>query len=274
VASVFSVLDLLRPLHRAETGGATLALPDSDDQLRYELELLQLADDRDLPRRFLSTDRTTVRLSVWLHDVGSRTAAEVAATLVEEGARLLGPGYRLVPTGSFYQMTRDSNRLVADMVKSFSLSLGMVLLAILALLRSWRLTLLAMIPNLVPILWTVGLMGWLGIDLSTGTAMIGAVVIGLAVDDTIHYMVHYRRVYAGVVSQAVTTTTLRTGRALMIASLVLVFGFWVGCLGSFKPTIYFSLLVGGTLLGALVCDLLVLPACLVLGCPTRKENPA
>jgi len=114
-------------------------------------------------------------------------------------------------------------------------------------------------------------MGFCGIDLSTGTAMIGAVVIGLAVDDTIHYLVHYRRIYNGVVSEAVLATTTQTGRALMIASLVLAVGFWVGCFSSFKPTIYFSLLVGGTLIGALVCDLLVLPACLMLNCPTRKE---
>lgn len=273
VASVLSILPLLRQLHRAESGGDRLDLPANDDDLRYALELIELAPDHDLPRRLLTADRATARLSVWLHNVGSRAAAEVAATLVSRGGALLGPDYRLVPTGSFYQMVEDSNRLVTDLAVSFALSLGMVMLAILALLRSLRLTLLAMIPNVIPILWTIGLMGWLGIDLSTGTAMIGAVVIGLAVDDTIHYMVHYRRVYAGDASQAVTITTLRTGRALTIASLVLVLGFWVGCLGSFKPTIYFSLLLGGTLLGALACDLLVLPACLVLGCPTRKEKP-
>jgi predicted RND superfamily exporter protein len=115
-------------------------------------------------------------------------------------------------------------------------------------------------------------MGYCGIDLSTGTAMIGAVVIGLAVDDTIHYLVHYRRIYAGVASEAVMITTTQTGRALMIASLVLAVGFWVGCFSSFNPTIYFSLLVGGTLLGALICDLLVLPACLILNCPSRKKQ--
>jgi predicted RND superfamily exporter protein len=147
----------------------------------------------------------------------------------------------------------------------------MVLLTILVLLRSLWLTLLAMIPNVVPIVWTVGLMGYCGIDLSTGTAMIGAVVIGLAVDDTIHYMVHYRRVYRGDVGLAVMTTTTDIGRALMIASLVLAAGFWVGCFGSFKPTVYFSLLVGVTLCGALACDLLVLPACLLLGWPGRRE---
>ena len=271
VANVYSILTLLRQVHRAETDGVLSQLPDDPDQLRYEFDLMAMAPDQFLQRRFLSPDRATARVSVWLHDIGSRKAADVVDELDVYGRALFGDGYRLTPTGSFYQLTQDSNRLVADMLKSFALSLSLVMLAILVLLRSPRLTLLAMIPNLIPILWTFGLMGYFGIDLSTGTAMIGAVVIGLAVDDTIHYLVHYRRVYAGVVSEAVTETTTRVGRALMIATLVLAFGFWVGCLGSFKPTIYFSFLVGGTLFGALICDLLVLPACLMLGCPTRRE---
>lgn len=271
VAKVFSILTLLRQLHRAEGGGEGPDLPDNDDQLQYELDLLGMAGDQQMQSRFLTPERQAARISVWLHDIGSRAAETVTKTLEKEGREIFGPGYRLTPTGSFYAMNRDSNRLVTDMVKSFSLSIALVLLSILVLLRSLRLALLAMIPNIMPMLWTIGLMGFCGIDLSTGTAMIGAVVIGLAVDDTIHYLVHYRRIYKGVVSDAVLATTTRTGRALMIASLVLAVGFWTGCLSSFKPTIYFSLLVGGTLLGALVCDLLVLPACLMLNCPSRKE---
>ena len=271
VANVFSILTLLRQLHRAENGTNSHGLPTNDDELRYELELLSLAEDQHMQSRFLTSDLQTARVSVWLHDVGSHSAAVVTDNLLNQGRALFGPDYRLTPTGSFYQMNLDSNRLVADMIKSFSLSICLVLLSIQVLLRSLRLTLLAMIPNVIPILWAVGLMGFCGIDLSTGTAMIGAVVIGLAVDDTIHYLVHYRRIYAGVASDAVMATTTQTGRALMIASLVLAVGFWTGCFSSFKPTIYFSLLVGGTLIGALICDLLVLPACLILNCPTRKE---
>jgi len=271
VAKVFSILTLLRPLHRAERGSEGPDLPGNDDELHYELDLLSMAEDRQILNRFATPGLQAARISVWLHDIGSRSAETVTETLVAEGRALFGPDYRLTPTGSFYAINRDSNSLVADMIKSFSLSIALVLLSILILLRSLRLTLLAMIPNILPILWAVGLMGFCGIDLSTGTAMIGAVVIGLAVDDTIHYLVHYRRIYRGVVSDAVLATTTQTGRALMIASLVLAVGFWVGCLSSFKPTIYFSLLVGGTLLGALICDLLVLPACLVLNGPTRQE---
>jgi len=271
VSGVLSLLTLLRPLQRAESGGDSLVLPDNQDELELLLELLTLSPDQQLVRKFMASDRATTRLSVRLPIIGSQDAVALTWRLQRLADEVFGEGYRLTPSGSFYQVASDSNGLVSDMLRSFSLSLTLVMLSILVLLRSLRLTLLALIPNLIPILWAVGLMGYAGIDLSTGTAMIGAVVIGLAVDDTIHYLVNYRRVFSGEPSRAVFATTTGTGKALTISSLVLALGFWVGCLGSFWPTIYFSLLVGGTLLAALLCDLVVLPAVLVLNCPRRKE---
>ena len=191
--------------------------------------------------------------------------------ILEQGQKIFGRPYSLKATGSFFQVTQDSNRLVLDQVKSFSLALAMVMLTILVLFRSLKLMLLLLIPNLIPLLWIRGLMGWLGIDLSTGTAMIASVVIGLAVDDTIHYLARYRREYKKDCRQAVTCTTTGVGRALTVSSIVLVFGFWVGDFGSFKPTVYFSLLAGGTMIGAWVCDLIVLPACLYLTDPVRRR---
>jgi predicted RND superfamily exporter protein len=139
-----------------------------------------------------------------------------------------------------------------------------VFVAIGVLLRSARLTVISFVPNVMPIVWTGGMMGWFGIDLSTGTAMIASSVIGLVVDDTIHYLDHYRHEYRGDARAAIEKTTAEVGAPLLINNLVLVLGFWVGCFGSFKPTIYFSLLSGVTMITALVCDLFVTPASLVL----------
>ena len=139
--------------------------------------------------------------------------------------------------------------------------------------RTAELMLLSIIPNLGPVIWTGGLMGALGIDLSTGTAMIASVVIGLAVDDTIHYLTRFRREESRGTREAIHRATTRTGRALVISSVVLVVGFWVGALGSFKPTLYFSLLTGLAMISALACDLLVLPATLVLLDRRSKAEP-
>ena len=274
IAKAFSILPLLRQVQRAETGSTELQLPTTADDLHYDLELLATADGRDQAGQFLTLDRKTARMTLLFHDVGSHAALRVVRDLERSAREIFGSAYRLVPTGSYYQVILDSAQLVNTMLKSFGLSLLTVMLAILVLLRSVRLTLLAMIPNLIPIVWTLGVMGALGIDLSSGTVMIGAVAFGLAVDDTIHYLVCYRRLQGLGASNAVQATTTGIGRALLITTLVLVLGFWTGCLGSFKPTIYFSFLVGGTLLGALVCDLLVLPASLVLWArPLREGAP-
>jgi predicted RND superfamily exporter protein len=170
----------------------------------------------------------------------------------------------VIPTGDNYQLATDSNRLVASVANSFILSLVMVFIPIFILFRSMKLLALVLLPNLIPLAWTAGLVGYLDIDLSTGTAMIASVAIGMTVDSTIYYLTRYLREERGDCQEAVVRTTMATGRALTISTLVLFFGFSVGGLSSFMPTIYFSVLTGFTMLGALVCDLLVLPASLVL----------
>lgn len=264
VAAAYSILDVIKPLHRAEAGLAGLELPTSEEELLSVFDLLEAAPEQTMLRKLIDDSFSKARFSVRIHSIGTEIAAPLVEALVREGEEILGPEFRLVPTGSFYAVTVDSNRLVRNQLGSFVLSLSLVMGAILVLFRSLRLTLIALIPNLIPIVWIGGLMGFFRIDLSTGTAMIAAVVIGLAVDDTIHYLARFRTEFKGDRVRAITRTTTGTGRAMTISSLVLTIGFWVGCLGSFKPTIFFSLLTGVAMVGALACDLLVLPACLML----------
>jgi hypothetical protein len=94
--------------------------------------------------------------------------------------------------------------------------------------------------------------------------MIASVVIGIAVDDTIHYLNSFVRERPAGFVDAVRRSTMEVGPALITSSLVLTLGFWVGCFGSFRPTIYFSLLTGATMMTALASDLFVLPASLLL----------
>ncbi len=272
VQKVFSPLPLLRQLQRAETGEDKLMLPESQDDLDYLLTLLQQPEAAAIARQFISNDHKTVRLTLLLSDVGSRKALAVVNDLQRSGKSIFGEAYTLLPTGSFYQVISDSGQLVSAMLKSFALSLVMVMIVLLGLLRNLRLTLIALIPNIIPIVWVLGVMGWTGIDLSTGTAMIGAVAFGLAVDDTIHYLVSFNRLQGHSVAERIRLTTTRVGRALVISTVILALGFWTGCFGSFKPTIYFSFLVGGTLCGALLCDLLVLPTSLLLWSPVEIKE--
>ena len=116
----------------------------------------------------------------------------LAAAVLADGRRLLGDDYDIQATGAFYRVAEDSNSLVSSQVRSFGWAIGLVFLAIGALFRSWRMVAVAVIPNVMPIIWTGGMMGALGIDLSTGTTMIASAVIGLVVDDTIHFLTDVR----------------------------------------------------------------------------------
>jgi predicted RND superfamily exporter protein len=264
VTGVTSILAVLRQLQRAETGGEQLVLPASQRAASYAFDLLEAAPDPDLIRKLIAPDFSSARFNVRIRALGTAAAAELAEAILADARRSFGDGYQVAVTGAFHHVAQDSNRLVAAQVRSFGLAVALVVTAIGALFRSLRLTFIALVPNLMPIAWTGGLMGALGIDLSIGTAMIASAVIGIIVDDTIHYMTQYRRVHRGDPAQAIRRATRSIGPALMINNLVLAFGFWIGCFGSFKPTIYFSLLSGITILSALLCDLLVTPACLNL----------
>jgi predicted RND superfamily exporter protein len=205
------------------------------------------------------------RMTLFLKAIGSEKGDELLTRLQSEASHSLGRDYQVDFSGTFYHVIRDSNHLVERQVKSFGLSLCLALIAVGVLFKSFRLMLMAFVPNVIPIAWSIGLMVLLDIPLSTGTAMIASVTIGIALDDTIYYLASLQaKKGEGTLREALTLTTVRTGRALLISSVVLALGFWCGCLGSFMPTIYFALLTGITMLSALLCDLIILPACLVI----------
>jgi len=264
VVTTASIVPVLRQLHRAESGAGRLVLPEDDEQVAYYFDLLEAAPAQDFLRRLIASDFTRARVSVRIRAVGSYESAPLVAAIESDARRILGPEYRFVPTGTLYHVIHDSDRLVREQVESFGLAIALVVVAIGVLFRSLRFTVVAVIPNVLPILWTFGLMGYTGIELSTGTAMIASAVLGLTVDDTIHYLAHYRRAYAGDSAAAIRETTRAVGAPVTITSVALIFGFWVGCFGSFKPTVYFSLLTGLTFITGVVCDLFVVPATLLL----------
>jgi predicted RND superfamily exporter protein len=214
----------------------------------------------------LSADQTTTRFQVRLHALGTAEVAQAAERLLALGEHHMGPEYRLQVTGSLYYLARDSNQLVRQQIQSFALSFFLVGALMAFSVGSLRAGIVAMIPNVLPIVITAGLLGWLGIDLSTGTAMIAAAAMGLVVDDTIHYIGAFRKnaLSSLNLADAAQRTTRSTGPALIANNLVLVAGFWVGVAGSFLPTIYFSMFTGVAMLLALLYDLLVTPACLLL----------
>ncbi len=265
VGDAYSIADPVRLVNRAETGGKSLRLPDSEDDLLDDFDLMQADPERSFLAALMTKDLTTARVRVRIHAVGSAVAAPLIRSIIEKGSGIFGNAYSLVPAGSFYRITRDSNQLVARQILSFSLCLGVILVAVRVLFRSAKLSLIALVSALVPVLLTGGLMGFLRIDLSAGTAMIFPIALGLIVDATIHYISRYLRERGRDIREAVGRTAAGAGPAIATSSLILAFGFAAGAFGSFRPTIDFCLLTGAAMLASLATVLLVLPSCLVIG---------
>jgi len=140
------------------------------------------------------------------------------------------------------------------------------------LLRSLRIGLLSMIPNLIPLLVTFGFMGWVGIPLRTSTALIFSVALGVAVNDTIHFVTRFREeLFArGDRVEAVRATLLSTGRAIIFTSILMIFGFATMMTTRFVGIFQMGVLGAVTLSAALIGDLLLLPVCLVIFKPWSR----
>ncbi len=130
-----------------------------------------------------------------------------------------------------------------------------------------------MVPNLLPILLTLGFMGWTGIPLDIFTLLIGCIAIGLAVDDTIHFIHSFQRYWQqhGDADRAISQTLATTGKALLFTSMVLSAGFFIFMLSSLSNLIAFGLLTGFAILMAFIADITITPALLTLVSRTRKR---
>jgi len=269
VAPGVSLPDLLAELHRAMAREPS-ALRVPDDEFLIE-QLLLLVDD-DTLEPMVDEDRQILRLATRFEGarLGLGGARHLLATVKADCATLLPPSVKVRLTGSSVLFINMDTYLVSGQIRSFGLVLLVLTVMMILLQRSVRMGLCAMIPNVLPMVTLVGLMGWLGIPIDGFTVMIASVAIGIGVDDTIHYLHHLRRELAAghPLSEATRRTAVAVGRPVVATSVVLALGFWVFCLSDFVGTRNFGLLTGITVLVALYGDLLVFPAALkVLGVP-------
>ena len=186
---------------------------------------------------------------------------------IERGVeRILGEGFEVQMTGLGTIAGRMLSAVMRTMARSYLIALLVITPLMILLIGSLRIGLMSMIPNLAPILLALGLMGWAGIPLDTFTLMVGSIAIGLAVDDTIHFLHNFRRYYArsGDVPGAVRETLASTGQALLFTSLVLSSGFFLYMLASMNNLFYFGLLTGFTIIAAFLADLILARALMAL----------
>ena len=166
-----------------------------------------------------------------------------------------------VVTGYYVLLAKLIENLLADQWRTFAISVGAIVAMLALALQSMRLAAVAILPNVLPIVLLFGGLGWLELRINMGAAMIAAVSVGLSVDGSIHYLVDYqrRRRLGTERDQALEQVQRAVGQATVLATLALVVGFGTLASSEFVPTIYFGTLVGLSMLGGLVGNLVLLP---------------
>ncbi len=164
-------------------------------------------------------------------------------------------------TGYYVLLTKLVEHVVADQWKSFAVAALGIGLAMTIALRSFKFALVAMVPAILPSLVVLGVLGWLGVRMNLGAAMIAAVSMGLGVDSSLHYLFRYRQERSGGnVMASLRCSQGETGMAVLMATLALVLGFGSMAASDFLPTVAFGTLAAWTMLGGLIGNLCLLPA--------------
>jgi hypothetical protein len=220
-------------------------------------------------RNVLDEDQQWTAVYVRVHEHSSRKLRQLIRDLERFLHNEFPENIETRVTGPTVLTSNLIDTLLRSQISSLALASAVVFSMVSVLFWSLKIGFLAMLPNLLPILLNLGLMGWTRIPLDTATAMISAVAIGIAVDDTVHFIAEYKQSLAKTssVKHSVRLALVNKGRAMVFTSAILAAAFGILIVSNFLPTAHFGLLSALTMLFALVADLFFLPALLLVTRP-------
>ncbi len=250
------------------------AIPDNPKVIAEELLTYSFsADGRDNLDAMVDVDYRKTHITARM---GLPTARGIEATINDVTAAAapeLGDAAHIEAAGYLPLYVRIIQHITDTQVRSFLICFGVVTLFLMLALRSIKLGLIALVPNLLPAIVTLGIMGVTGIRLDVATVLIAAIAIGIAVNDTCHILFRYRHeltVTPDDPDRAVEAMMTHTGRPVVASSLLLMAGFAVLMFASVKSVSLFGLLTSITVATALLADLIITPALLLTAVRPHK----
>ena len=274
VGKALSIVDVMKEIHKAlnENRPEFYALAKDKNLMAQEILLFENSGTDDL-EDFVDAQFSKARITVkmpWIdafhyHDV----LAKVDAYTHEH---FNAKGTTITVTGMIPLLADTISSAIDSAGTSYMFAFGVIALMMMALLASVRLGLVSMIPNLFPVFVVLGMMVLLDLPLDLFTMLIGAIVIGMAVDDTVHFMHNFRRAHmeGKDVKTSIEETLRGTGRAMTVTTIVLSIGFYVYMFASMSNLFAFGLLTGTAIIAALLADFILAPALMTLY--YRNEN--
>lgn len=216
-------------------------------------------------RSFVDTASQRTRLSVQMADVGTQKLPSMLDSIQKKADQLFDSSYKVTLTGTSITFLEGSRFIINGLKESIAWAFLLIAVCMLYLFRSWRILLCSLIPNVVPLLITAGVMGWAGVPLKPSTVLVFSVALGIAVDITIRFLVNYKQVlpqHKNDYDAALAQTIRQTGLSIVYTSIVLTAGFIIFCASSFGGTFALGWLTSLTLVVATITNLLLLPVLL------------
>lgn len=259
-----SFVDFIKDINESfhNENKAYYTIPDSRDLIA---QYMLLYDSEDISE-FINSDYSHGRISVRLHEYSSAVQKKLVLNIRAYIASMEKNDLDIIVTGRAVEDVNTIDALVDGQVASMIIAGTVIFGVIFLALRSFSIGLLSFIPNLFPIVINFGIMGAMGVPLNTATSLISAVAIGIAVDDTIHFLFEYKaqRVSGQSINLSVERTIYKKGRAILTSSLILCIGFGVMVFSRFIPIVNFGSLSAVIMITAVIGDLILLPSVLCL----------
>lgn len=228
-----------------------------------------------LMSNFMDSAKQTARISVNMKDVGSAKLPLLLNDFQKKADEIFDTAsYHVTFTGSSISFLEGSSFIIKGLKESIFWAFLLITLCMLYLFRSFRILVCSLIPNLIPLIVTAGVMGWAGIALKPSTVLVFSVALGIAIDVTIRFLINYKQElphFNGQVSQTLVQTIRHTGISIIYTSLVLIAGFIIFCWSDFGGTKALGWLTSLTLVVGTLTNLVLLPV-LILSTSAKKKR--
>jgi predicted RND superfamily exporter protein len=216
-----------------------------------------------LMSNFIDSNRQCARISVNMKDIGSKALPLLIADFEKKGKEIFdSTKYKITFTGSSVTFLEGSSFIINGLKESIFYAFILIAFCMLYLFRSFRVLLCSLIPNIIPLVVTAGVMGWIGIALKPSTVLVFSVALGIVIDVTIRFLVNYRQElphYNYNIQTTLNQTIKHTGISIIYTSLVLIAGFIIFCFSSFGGTQSLGWLTSLTLVVGTITNLVLLP---------------
>jgi len=264
---LISPLTFVKSSFKAMKGGNQeyYRLPTEKEHRRVKRNVRRLPKVNQ--RAFMSDDKMFGRFSGKVEDIGGYEMRKKNIKFYDFLAKEIDPQLiKISMTGMPYLIDKNNDSLASNILNGLLLAFSLIAIIMGLLFRSWKIVIISLLPNILPLLLITSFMGLLGIDLKIATSIIFTIAFGIAVDDTIHFMSKFRIELSKGKSTlyALKRTYLSTGKAIMVTTIILIAGFMTLLVSSIASNFYLGLLISLTLLFAVLSDLLFLPVLLLL----------